>query len=69
MQAPTLLLWGDADPISPVAVGERLLGVLPCARLQVLPGGAHDLALTHATAVAAHIDRHLQAGAAPAPAG
>src|SRR5262249_34244295 len=23
--APTLLLWGDSDPISPVAVGKRLL--------------------------------------------
>ena len=63
VRAPSLLLWGDADAISPVAVGERLQGLLPCARLQVLPGGAHDLAQTHAEAVAGHISRHLQAGA------
>ena len=60
VRAPTLLLWGDADPISPVAVGERLQGLLPRAQLHVLPGGAHDLAQTHAEAVAGHISRHLQ---------
>jgi len=64
VRAPTLLLWGDADPISPVAVGERLQGLLPHAKLQVLPG-AHDLAQTHAEAVAARIGRHLQGAAAP----
>jgi pimeloyl-ACP methyl ester carboxylesterase len=57
--APTLLLWGDNDPISPVAVGERLLSLLPNARLHVVPGGDHDLARTHAGAVAALIVRHL----------
>lgn len=62
VRAPTLLLWGDADAISPVAVGERLQGLLPCAQLQVLPGGAHDLAQTHAEAVAGHISHHLRAG-------
>lgn len=60
VRAPTLLLWGDADPISPLAVGERLRRLLPLAPLHVLPGGGHDLAQTHAAAVAAHIDRHLQ---------
>jgi pimeloyl-ACP methyl ester carboxylesterase len=57
--APTLLLWGDNDPISPVAVGKRLLSLLPNADLQVIPGGDHDLARTHAPAVAALIARHL----------
>lgn len=66
VRAPTLLLWGDADPISPVAVGERLQGLLPRAQLHLLPGGAHDLAQTHAEAVAGHISRHLQAGAGSA---
>src|SRR5690606_1228480 len=43
MGAPTLLLWGESDPISPVAVGERLRDLLPHARLHVLKGGDHDL--------------------------
>ena len=57
---PTLLLWGDRDPISPVAVGERLLALLPDARLQVIAGGDHDLAITHAQTVAGLITRHFE---------
>lgn len=59
ISAPTLLLWGDKDPISPVAVGEHLLGLLPNARLHVVRGGDHDLAQTHAGEVAAAISAHL----------
>lgn len=44
IRAPALLLWGDADPISPVAVGTRLRGSLPAGRMHVFPGGGHDLA-------------------------
>lgn len=56
---PTLLLWGDADPISPVAVGRRLAELLPSAGLHVLAGGTHDLAQSHADAVARLIADHL----------
>lgn len=56
--APTLLLWGEADPISPVAVGERLAALLPRARLRVLPGAGHDLVRTHAAAIARDVRRH-----------
>jgi pimeloyl-ACP methyl ester carboxylesterase len=56
---PTLLLWGDSDPISPVAVGERLRALLPDATLHVIPGADHDLAETHAEIVADLIARHL----------
>jgi pimeloyl-ACP methyl ester carboxylesterase len=59
--APTLLLWGDADPISPVAVGEHLEQRLPDARLHVVSGGDHDLARTHAALVASLIEQHLKA--------
>jgi pimeloyl-ACP methyl ester carboxylesterase len=57
---PTLLLWGDADPISPVAVGERLLGPLPDAKLHVVAGGDHDLAQTHAADLAPLVEAHLR---------
>jgi pimeloyl-ACP methyl ester carboxylesterase len=56
---PALLLWGDADPISPVAVGEHLAQRLPDARLHVVKGGGHDLAETHAEEIAPLIERHL----------
>ncbi len=58
---PTLLLWGDADPISPIAVGERLRDILPNAELHIVKGGAHNLALTHANEVAPLIRAHIEA--------
>lgn len=56
---PTLLIWGDADPISPVAVGRHLAERLPQARLEIVPGGDHDVASTHADLVARLIAKHL----------
>ena len=56
---PVLLLWGEADPISPVAVGKRLAALLPRGRLEVIPGADHDLGLLHADRVAPLIDAHL----------
>jgi pimeloyl-ACP methyl ester carboxylesterase len=57
---PVLLLWGDADPISPVSVGEYLRDRLPNASLHVLRGGDHDLARDRAVEVAPMIVRHLE---------
>ena len=59
MRAPTLLLWGGADAISPLRVGERLRTLLPEAALHYFPRGEHDLVRTHAEAVAGLIDMHL----------
>lgn len=57
--APTLLIWGDADPISPVAVGQHLQSRIPGAKLHVIPGGDHDLAVKEARQVASLIASHL----------
>ena len=57
--APTLLIWGDSDPISPVAVGQYLERRMPNARLHVVPGGDHSLASARADIVAPLIARHL----------
>lgn len=56
---PTLLLWGDADPISPVKVGQRLASLLPQSELHIFPGADHYLGDTFAREVATLIDRHL----------
>ncbi len=58
--APALLLWGDADPISPVAVGRQLQLLLPRSRLHVLHGGQHDLVVKFAPEVARLIGEHLK---------
>lgn len=57
---PMLLLWGGADPISPVAVGERLLALAADAKLHVVAGAEHDLAVTHAAELAALVEAHLR---------
>lgn len=59
---PTLLIWGDRDPISPIAVGRRLNDLLPESTLHVLAGGAHSLAREQPDAVAALIVEHLAMG-------
>jgi len=59
LQMPALLLWGDADPISPVAVGRRLERLLPDARLEIIAGGGHDLAQALPQQVAPLIDAYL----------
>ncbi|MCP3706286.1 alpha/beta hydrolase [Paraburkholderia sp. CNPSo 3274] len=58
---PALLLWGDNDPLSPVAVGERLNALLTNSTLHVVRGGEHDLASVHAEALAPLVDAHLMA--------
>ncbi|MES2129563.1 MAG: alpha/beta fold hydrolase [Pseudomonadota bacterium] len=59
MNIPTLLLWGDADAISPVGVGERLAALLPSAELHIVRGGGHGFAETHARLIAPLIEKHL----------
>jgi pimeloyl-ACP methyl ester carboxylesterase len=61
VSAPTLLLWSDADPISPLGVGRRLAELLPKAELVVLPVPGHMFARDRAELVAPHVLRHLAA--------
>lgn len=56
---PTLLLWADADPISPLAIGRHLETRLPNARLHVIASTEHRFAATHAAEVAPLIAAHL----------
>jgi pimeloyl-ACP methyl ester carboxylesterase len=60
IRIPVLLLWGDDDPLSPVAVGRRLAELFPAAELIVVEGGTHDLVSERAADVAPYIDRHLR---------
>jgi len=59
IEVPVFLLWGDADPISPVAVGRHLARLFPAAQLVVLSGGTHDLVAECAEEIAPLIDSHL----------
>ncbi len=56
---PVLLLWGDADPISPVAVGRRLAELLPRAELVIVKNGTHDLVSDRTNEIIPYIEKHL----------
>jgi pimeloyl-ACP methyl ester carboxylesterase len=64
IRAPTLLLWSDVDPVSPLAVGEFLKARIPGARLRTVAGGSHAFASERAEEVAPLVRAHL----APPPA-
>jgi pimeloyl-ACP methyl ester carboxylesterase len=36
---PTLVVWGERDPLGGVPVAQAVTGLIPRARLEVLPGG------------------------------
>ncbi len=59
IRARTLLLWSDADPISPLAVAELLRARIAGARLAVVAGGTHAFASERPDEVAALVRAHL----------
>ena len=59
LQAPTLLLWGGADTVSPRGVGAYLEAQLPHAHLVVVPDADHMFARDRAAEVAPLIQAHL----------
>ena len=59
VRAPTLLIFGDADPIAPIAMGEYLQSLIPGAQLLRIGGGTHMLAVEWAGEVSRAIDAHL----------
>lgn len=61
--APTLLLWGDHDPTSPVTVGQQLTKLLPDAKLRIIPGGTHSFAHDQPELVTPLITAHLSSPA------
>lgn len=65
IRAPTLLLCGDADPLSPPAVSRYIAGRIPGARLATVAGGTHAFASERPEEVASLVRSHLaqQAGA------
>jgi 2-hydroxy-6-oxonona-2,4-dienedioate hydrolase len=39
LAVPTLLLWGERDPVGSIPVAKAVTGMIPGARLEVLPTG------------------------------
>ena len=60
--APTLLIFGDKDPVAPVAMGEHLRSLLRHSRLRIVKGGTHACAEEQPDEVARAVDEHLSSG-------
>jgi pimeloyl-ACP methyl ester carboxylesterase len=55
LAVPTLMIWGDRDPVVPLAHARTLAAEIPQARLEVLPAG-HVPQLGHSDRVAALVE-------------
>jgi len=59
LKAPTLLIWGDTDRVSPLSVAENYLRLIPGARLEIIPQCGHIPALEKPQELVQHILRFL----------
>lgn len=59
VRAPTLLIFGDEDLMTPLRFARQLLAELPNARLAILSGAGHGLLTTRPSEVAALIEGFL----------
>ena len=59
IRARTLLLWSDADPISPLSVAHFLAERIPDSGIVTIPGGTHAFACERPDEVASIIRAHL----------
>jgi pimeloyl-ACP methyl ester carboxylesterase len=57
---PALIVWGEDDPLLPVAVAERLAGMLPMAVLVLLPGCGHFVPMEAPETVAPLVSEFLR---------
>ncbi len=62
IRAPTLLLWSDADAISPPSVARFLAEHIAGARIVTVAGGTHTFGSERPDEVAAIIRSHLTRG-------
>lgn len=60
VEQPTLVVWGERDPVFPVSIGERLHGDIAGSRLVVIPGCGHMPNLEAPSAVLEALLRFLR---------
>ena len=63
IECPVVLIWGDADPISPVTVDQYLHGKIILSELHVIQQGQHDLAQVYAGQVALLLEAFIEKNA------
>jgi len=63
LSVPTMMIWGDHDPVVSLADARTVADLIPAARLEVLPAG-HVPQLGHPARVAALMEAFIDAAAA-----
>ena len=43
LDRPVVLVWGEADGVTPVAIAQRLHAEIPGSQLEIVPGAGHLL--------------------------
>jgi pimeloyl-ACP methyl ester carboxylesterase len=61
LTVPTLMVWGDHDPVGAVKVAQATAELIPTAQLEVLPAG-HVPFLGHPDRVAELLSRFVRSG-------
>jgi pimeloyl-ACP methyl ester carboxylesterase len=59
IDAPTLVVWGEHDAITPLALGQEIAAVVPGARLIILAGAGHNPMWERAESFNAEVLRFL----------
>ena len=59
MKAETLIMMGEKDNIVPITNGKILAGLIPGARLEIIPNGGHLFLVSHADETLAMIEQFL----------
>jgi len=67
IEAPTLVLHGEDDPLLPVAHGHDTAAAIPNARIRTFPGWGHDVPLELVDELAGEIARHARDARTVAP--
>lgn len=62
IDCPVLVVAGGRDPITPIAIAERLVAQLPDARLFIEPAGTHYALVEFPGEIAAEFRQFMQAG-------
>lgn len=61
IEAPTWVIVGSEDRVTPVAYAHFLAGRMPAARLQIIPGGGHMVLLEQTGSVLQGLQQYLSA--------
>jgi non-heme chloroperoxidase len=67
IDVPTLILWGEQDPLFPHEEQERLAAAIPGASLKVYPDTGHAVYWDRPEWVVRHLEEHMKTQLPPSP--